>query len=123
VVQPPLVVTDVGGMTLEDTAQLMADARTWAAKRLAQLRTRLRARGIAAETILETGAAVPCILAEAKRLAADHIVIGSHGHTAFYDILIGSTARGVLKRASCPVMVVRTRKSAAAPRAPRRLEA
>ncbi len=112
VIQPPLVVTDMGGMTLEDTAQLMTDARTWANKRLARLRLRLRTRGIEAETILETGAPVRCILAETKRMKASHILIGSHGHTAFYDLLIGSTARGVLKRANCPVVVVGPKKSA-----------
>ena len=53
-----------------------------------------------------TGAPVPLILDQAKKLAADYIVIGSHGHTAFYDLLIGSTASGVLKRAPCPVVIV-----------------
>jgi universal stress protein A len=33
-------------------------------------------------------------------------VLGSHGHTAFYDLLVGSTAAGVLKHAPCPVVVV-----------------
>jgi hypothetical protein len=35
-----------------------------------------------------------------------HYVIGSHGHTAFHDLLVGGTASGVLKRATCPVVVV-----------------
>ena len=43
---------------------------------------------------------------QAERLTADYIVIGSHGHTAFYDLLVGSTASGVLKSASCPVVIV-----------------
>jgi nucleotide-binding universal stress UspA family protein len=33
-------------------------------------------------------------------------VMGSHGHTAFYDLLVGSTTHAVLKRAKCPVVIV-----------------
>lgn len=46
------------------------------------------------------------IAAEATRRGADYIVMGSHGHTGLYDLLIGSTTGGVLKRASCPVVIV-----------------
>ncbi len=106
VVQPPAFVTDYAGMTLEDTAQLMMDARQWAGRELIRLRAKLRAQHVKAGTILETGMAAPCILAEARKLDASHIVIGSHGHTAFFDLLIGSTTRGVIKRAECPVVVV-----------------
>jgi universal stress protein A len=115
VVQPPSVVTEYGGMTLEDTAQLMMDARKWAGRKLVQLRSRLRSQNVGAGTILETGAPVPCILAEAKKLKASHIVMGSHGHTAFYDLLVGGTTHGVLKRANCPVVVVPARESRGRP--------
>jgi len=33
-------------------------------------------------------------------------VVGSHGHGAFYDLLVGSTTHGLLLRASCPVLIV-----------------
>jgi len=33
-------------------------------------------------------------------------VMGSHGHTALYDLLLGSTTHGVLFRAPCPVVIV-----------------
>ena len=32
--------------------------------------------------------------------------MGSHGHTALYDLLAGSTATGVIKRAPCPVVIM-----------------
>src|SRR5665213_1882457 len=103
VVQPPSVVTDYGGMNLEDTAQSMMATRKWAGRKLVQLRSRLRSQNVSVGTILETGAPVPCILAEAKKLKASQIVMGSHGHTAFYDLVVGGTTHGVLKRANCPV--------------------
>jgi len=34
------------------------------------------------------------------------IVMGSHGHGALYELLVGSITQGVLKAAKCPVVVV-----------------
>lgn len=119
VVQLPVIVTDYAGMTLEDTAILMSDARHSAARHLVKLRARLRTLRVNAGTILETGAPVPCIIEEARRLKASHIVIGSHGHTAFFDLLIGSTTCGVLKRSPCPVVVVPAASPIAPPRRPK----
>lgn len=106
VVQAPMAAPDFAGMTLTDTAQFMADARRFAARRLVRLRAKLRAQRVNAGTILESGPAVPCILAEARKLKASHIVIGSHGHSALHDLLVGSTAQGVIKGAACPVVIV-----------------
>ncbi len=43
----------------------------------------------------------------AKEINADLIVLGSHGHTQVSDIL-GTTASGVLNKANCDVLVIRT---------------
>jgi nucleotide-binding universal stress UspA family protein len=58
------------------------------------------------ETALLHGFIGPMILREAQKRRAAYIVIGSHGHSAFYDLVVGSTASLVLKRAACPVLVV-----------------
>jgi nucleotide-binding universal stress UspA family protein len=50
-----------------------------------------------------TGALIACIVEQAQRMAAEYIVIGSHGHTAAYNIVMAS---GVLKKARCPVLIV-----------------
>ena len=47
---------------------------------------------------------------QAKKLGADYIVMGSHGHTALYDLLVGSTTHGVLMRAACPVVITPAQK-------------
>jgi nucleotide-binding universal stress UspA family protein len=52
------------------------------------------------------GPIVDKILHEAGEQQADLIVIGSHGHGAFYDLLVGSVTQGVIKEARCPVVVV-----------------
>jgi len=37
---------------------------------------------------------------------ADFIVMGSHGHGAMYNLLVGSVTEGVLKRSTRPVLLV-----------------
>jgi len=38
---------------------------------------------------------------------AGTVVVGRHGHSALYHVLLGSTAKDLLERAPCPVLVVR----------------
>ncbi len=46
------------------------------------------------------------ILAEAKRIGAELIVLGSHTHSALDEMLIGSVARKVTQNATVPVLLV-----------------
>jgi quercetin dioxygenase-like cupin family protein len=56
------------------------------------------AEGICTTEILYLAQALPC----------DLIVMGSHGRTGLSRLLAGSVAEEVLRKATCPVMVVRT---------------
>jgi nucleotide-binding universal stress UspA family protein len=58
---------------------------------------------------VETGRSYREILRVADELRADLIVIGAHGHGAIEQMFIGSTAQHVVRRAGCPVLVVRQR--------------
>jgi len=40
------------------------------------------------------------------------IVVGRHDHSALHDVLVGSTAKGLLRQAPCPVLVVRSADAA-----------
>ena len=62
--------------------------------------------GIKAHSEHATGSAVSAIVAKASEIDATYIVMGSHGHTALYDLLVGSTTHGVLKSSPCPVVIV-----------------
>lgn len=75
-------------------------------RRLGQLQRELLDQGLAAHAIHRRGNAGRCIVQQANRLAADYIVIGSHGHSAVYDLIVGSTTTRVLKDVSCRVVVV-----------------
>lgn len=103
-VQPPVVATDYG--LLADIGFYLNALEKNADRRLASLQARLCATGLRVETVRFTGFPTTGILAEAKKRSAAYIVIGSHGHTAFHDLLVGSTTSGVLKRSTCPVVVV-----------------
>ncbi|MCW2720909.1 MAG: hypothetical protein QOG20_5591 [Pseudonocardiales bacterium] len=43
----------------------------------------------------------------AGEIDAAAVALGRHGHSALYDVLLGSTAGGLLRHAPCPVVVVR----------------
>ena len=46
------------------------------------------------------------IVEEADTVGADLLVIGSHGRSGFERLLLGSTAERVVRRSTCPVLVV-----------------
>jgi nucleotide-binding universal stress UspA family protein len=104
VVQPPVVINEYAGMV--DIAQLTAAGEKNAARELEQLEDNLRNAFVKAESVQVTGTPVAHIIDQAEKLDADYIVMGSHGHTALYDLLVGSTTHGVLMRSKCPVMIV-----------------
>ena len=60
---------------------------------------------IASVQIIE-GSAADVVLSEQKRLNADLIVLGSHGHTALGEMLIGSVAHKVTVKSPVPVLLV-----------------
>jgi nucleotide-binding universal stress UspA family protein len=104
VVQPPVMVTEYAAMM--DLSQVMAAGEKNAARQLEVTEDKLKSEFIKTETVQITGNPVPVIVEEAEKQDADYIVMGSHGHTAFYDLLVGSTTHGVLMRAKCPVVIV-----------------
>jgi len=66
----------------------------------------LRQAGVATTALHVQGAIVDTILAQADKHGAGLIVVGSHGHGATYDLLVGSISSGVIRRAKLPVLVV-----------------
>ena len=108
VVRPPVLVAEYGGAMEGATATLEASEAA-AGKLLARWQGVLRKRKIAAQAVQLGGFPASEILRQAKKSKASMIVMGSHGHTAFYDLIIGGTAGGVLRKAPCPVLIVPVR--------------
>ncbi len=103
--QPPLITTDYG-IGIEVLHETLAINEKAAVRQLEHLKKLLTAKGLVADTLLVNGQAAPNIVSQAVELGADYIILGSHGHTAFYDLLVGSTTHAVLQKAPCPVIVV-----------------
>lgn len=104
VVQPPVLTDSDFGTQL--TAEYAAEATEAAEKQLARLRQQLLKDDLVVEVQNASGYPGQAILDAADEAGADFIVLGSHGHGAFYDLIVGSTASRVLKRARCPVLIV-----------------
>jgi nucleotide-binding universal stress UspA family protein len=56
------------------------------------------------------GTVVEQIRETAREIAADLIVMGSHGHGSVYNLLVGSVTEGVLKARERPVLLVPSAK-------------
>jgi nucleotide-binding universal stress UspA family protein len=82
---------------LEHSVQLILD----------QWCERARAAGVDADTRTVFGATPNEICIAAEQLAADLIVIGTHGRGGLSHALLGSVAEKVVRKAPCPVLTVR----------------
>ena len=106
VVQPPAVATAEYALPAEVIREAVDVTDRMAREKLARQEARCRAAGVACETNVVVGQPVTVILEQARQLKADFVVMGSHGHGKLYDLLVGSTASGVLKRARCAVIIL-----------------
>ncbi len=80
---------------------------------LAQYADVIRGQGLTADTVIHGGGApADFVIETANRRNADVIIMGTHGRRGLSRALIGSVAEGVLRRASCPVITVKSPKFA-----------
>ena len=59
------------------------------------------------DIIVERGNPVEQILKHVQERSCDLIVMGTHGHGTLEDVMLGSTARRVIRRSKIPVIVIR----------------
>jgi nucleotide-binding universal stress UspA family protein len=64
-------------------------------------------KGVKFEHYYLTGSPVTELLDFAERASVDLIVMASHGRTGLSRLLMGSIAEGVLRKARCPVLIVK----------------
>ena len=111
VVQPPAGVAPGAPLRPEGAAEptdaahyLAQEARPWLEQQVEQL----RGRGLDAGFRITVGRPVEAIQALADKLGAELIVMGTHGRTGISRLVLGSVAEAVSRRASCPVVTVRS---------------
>jgi len=67
------------------------------------------AENLEVRKVIRIGSPYSDILSFADEESIDLIVIGSHGKKGLGEVLFGSTAHKVIRRAKCPVLTVRER--------------
>jgi nucleotide-binding universal stress UspA family protein len=76
-------------------------------RKLNHLMRELRRKGIEAEGVCLSGEPIETILSQAGGWEADVIAVGTQGQRGLSRLVLGSVAEGVLRRAGCPVLVVK----------------
>jgi nucleotide-binding universal stress UspA family protein len=71
------------------------------------LQDRAASWGIAARTMIKQGESSTAIVAAAKDIGAEVIVMGSHGRSGLTRLLMGSITEKVIGAGICPVLVVK----------------
>ncbi len=89
-----------------DIGEMAAAGERFATQELRKYVMQLAADGVPAESQHYYGGPIEHIVEQAAERSADYVVMGSHGHTALYDLLVGSTTHGVLQGVTCPVVIV-----------------
>lgn len=110
VITPPVVASEYG-LVMESVSEITSAATDACAKKLEQLRAQITSAGVTVQSQQTLGTPVDSILSIAAEEEVSYIVMGSHGHSALYDLLVGSTTHGVLTQAPCPVFIVPPDKS------------
>lgn len=91
--------------------QWLRDFKQEEMKKLDALSDEIRKEGLPVETIFKEGVPSIEIIRTAREVAADLIVMGTHGRRGFPHILMGSVAERVVREAPCPVFIVREKET------------
>jgi nucleotide-binding universal stress UspA family protein len=85
--------------------QDIIELRTQAENQLNELKP--QGSAIRLDRVIRDGPAPAVILDAADEFAVDLIVMGTHGRTGFRRLVLGSVAEEVVRRAPCPVLLVK----------------
>jgi nucleotide-binding universal stress UspA family protein len=87
--------------------ELVKMEREWSESALAPARTILKAAGVVCVDHVAQGEIAPTIARLVEELGCDQIVMGTRGHSALGDLLLGSVAVKVLHLTKVPVTLVK----------------
>jgi nucleotide-binding universal stress UspA family protein len=108
VLTPVMPVAGDGAYLSPDVYASMDEAsRRYGKQHLDRLVAKARKSGVRARGLLLDGLTHERIVAAARKLRADMIVIGTHGRSGLARFVLGSVAGRVVSHASCPVLTVR----------------
>lgn len=93
--------------------RVMEQAHRAAQHQLKLLAGQVRKPGLKVHALILAGPAATRIVEAASKLRADWIVMGTHGRTGMARAYLGSIAERVVRQATCPVLMVPSRKAPA----------
>jgi len=96
----------------EAPMNLSAEVRRQGEKIISAATAKAGKAAVSAEAALVESAdrrAAEAIAGEARRWGADLIAMGTHGRRGFEHLLLGSVAEGVARRATVPVLLLRSK--------------
>jgi nucleotide-binding universal stress UspA family protein len=102
VVQPPHYAPEVPYPAVIDQENLSMAENT-----LSAIRTEKIDSDLHVDTVVQHGFVFDKILEVARKVRADLIVTTTHGYSGLKHLLMGSTAECIVRKAPCPVLVVR----------------
>ena len=100
---PEFVGYEVGPQYIRDHR---ADVLKEEHHKLQGYKAELLQKNIDCETLLVQGQTNATIMAEVDKLQIDMIVLGSHGRTRLYDLLVGSVCEYLLRYAPVPLVII-----------------
>ena len=101
--EPGFVGYDAGPQSVRDNVAKHIRERH---RDIQQMAETVRDQGLEVTALLVRGATVKALLAEAEKLSADLLVLGSHGHGLMHRVLLGSVSQAVLQKSQTPVLLI-----------------
>jgi nucleotide-binding universal stress UspA family protein len=97
------VISVLKGKEIDENPKLVKFTMTL----MSRIKTEANDEDVESKTMLESGQPIEVILMEADRLNAGTIILGPSQKTTFDKMVIGSVSLEIIKRARCPVIVVK----------------
>ncbi|MBL7998868.1 MAG: universal stress protein [Candidatus Kapabacteria bacterium] len=110
VVEPIETFVSINGMEQSVYVDMVRSVREQGEIRLNGLAAELRGKGLSVVASVCEGKPSEEILDYAKKNAIELICISTHGRSGLNHFLLGSTTERILRKAECPVFVIRTKE-------------
>ena len=101
-----------GAAPLVDVTSVVDEEHREASEYLEGVGDQLRRRGLSVQCEHPEGAAAEIIVEHARRTNTDLIALTTHGRSGLGRVIFGSIADEVLRKAPCPVLLVRVPEEA-----------
>ncbi len=90
---------------------LEEDLEKAAREDLDEIITAEREKGVEVQAEVQIGTPAEVILEKAAELGVNLVILGSHGKTGLSRLLMGSVAESVVRKAKCPVLIVKAEET------------